>query len=337
MGWGEVGTISLLRVSGWRVARMKVPSDIGAVASKRVWADGLVTMRVDLLSSRKYNACSSLEWGVMAKTIDQKTNIDGFPKAGELIEISGAHELEASDRAALNILYRLAHDSGRLGEKDAEWNIPIKDLRLSSTHNSTDRVRDSLRRLMKVVVTIPFRGQDEREHVLLTHLFDFFDLPSDEENAVTTIRFGLPRKLQPILMRSGHWGRIKSEIICAMTSKYAMQLYELIQLRANMGKSIEVFTLDQFRSKMNIPPNTYSRGHDLVKYVIEPSVLEVNGLSDMGVDIQPRRKHAKAPIYEVAVAWWRKEGNDFRSALKERQRSKVGRLARLRGLVETVE
>ena len=47
-------------------------------------------------------------------TVLQRTNIDGFPKAGELIEISGAHELEASDRAVLNLLYQHAHESGRL-------------------------------------------------------------------------------------------------------------------------------------------------------------------------------------------------------------------------------
>jgi hypothetical protein len=31
-------------------------------------------------------------------TLLQRTNLDGFPKPGELIEITGAHELEASDR-----------------------------------------------------------------------------------------------------------------------------------------------------------------------------------------------------------------------------------------------
>ena len=35
-------------------------------------------------------------------TLLQRTNLDGFPKAGELIEITGAHELEAADRASTN-------------------------------------------------------------------------------------------------------------------------------------------------------------------------------------------------------------------------------------------
>ena len=32
-------------------------------------------------------------------TFKQQSNYDGFPKAAELIEIEGAHALEASDRA----------------------------------------------------------------------------------------------------------------------------------------------------------------------------------------------------------------------------------------------
>jgi hypothetical protein len=68
---------------------------------------------------------------------------------------------------------------------------------------------------------------------------------------------------------------------------------------------------------------------------VDPALLEVNGLSDMGVDIDLRRRHARAPIHEVAISWWKKSGEEFRAALQERSRSKVGRMARLKGEVET--
>jgi hypothetical protein len=57
----------------------------------------------------------------MGLTLEQRTNLDGVPKAAELIEITGAHALEASDRAILNLLYQHAHDSGRLGDPAASW------------------------------------------------------------------------------------------------------------------------------------------------------------------------------------------------------------------------
>lgn len=78
-------------------------------------------------------------------TFKQQSNYEGFPKAAELIEIEGAHALEASDRAMFNQLLQTAHDSGRLTEADAEWEISLAGLRRASTkHESNDRIRDSL-------------------------------------------------------------------------------------------------------------------------------------------------------------------------------------------------
>ena len=86
-------------------------------------------------------------------------------------------------------------------------------------------------------------------------------------------------KLQPILVRSNRWGRIKAEVVCAMTSKYAIALYELVQLRSHMDRCIETFPIAQFRELIGIPPKTNQRGNDLARFVVEPAVLEVNGLS----------------------------------------------------------
>lgn len=273
-----------------------------------------------------------------SRTTLQKTNFDGFPKAGELIEITGAHELEAMDRAVLNVLYQHAHESGQLTDQRAEWELPMTALR-PSKHESNDRLRDSLDRLMRVIVNVPYREpKTGEERILKTHLFDFFDLSANEASASATVRFGLPKKLQPVLARSGHWGRIRAEVVCSMTSKYAISLYELIQLRAKMERAVEVFPIDRFRDLLGVPPGTYQRGNDFSRFVVEPAVLEVNGLTDMGLTLELKRaKGPRSPIVAVAVAWWPKEGDEYRAALKERQRPKVGRMARLKGKVDQIE
>ena len=65
-------------------------------------------------------------------------------------------------------------------------------------------------------------------------------------------------------------------------------------------------------------------------------MLEVNGLSDVSVQVEVRRKHARAPIEGISMAWWRKSGDEFRAAMQERNRSKVGRMARLKGSGDSV-
>lgn len=86
--------------------------------------------------------------------------MNGVPKAAELIEIAGAHALEASDRAILNLLYPHVHDSGRLGDPTASWEMPIPALR-PSKHNGTDRIRDSLSRLLSVQVKVAYRERGQ--------------------------------------------------------------------------------------------------------------------------------------------------------------------------------
>jgi hypothetical protein len=272
---------------------------------------------------------------LMSLTLEQRTNLDGIPKAAELIEITGAHALETSDRAILNLLYQHAHDSGRLSEPGACWELPITALR-SSRHNGTDRIRDSLSRLISVQVKVAYcEPKTGRDRVLLTHLFESFDVPADE-GAGGPVRYRVPISLVPILAQSSRWGRIKAEIVCAMTSKYAIALYELVQLRGNMDRCMERFAVSRFRDLLGVPPGAYERGNDLVKRVIEPACLEVNGLSELGVKAEVERAYSRAPITGIQLGWWRKDGEEYRQTYRERQRSKLGRMARLKGQSEVV-
>ena len=266
----------------------------------------------------------------MSRTLAQKTNLKGFPKAGEIIEISGAYELEASDRAVLNLLYRHAHDSGRIAQLGTEWEIPMSVLR-PSKHESNDRLKESLDRLMKVVVTVPFKEENSLEPRLLkTHLFDFFDLSNNEQTIRSNIRFGIPKKLQPILANSSRWGRIKAEVVCAMSSKYAIALYELVQLRSEMYQSTDNFPVEKFRGLLGVPPGKLVRGPDFERRVIQPATLEVNALSDMNVKIDLLRLHSRAPVKNVNIAWWRKTEDEFRASYRENLLPKKGRSIRIK-------
>lgn len=273
---------------------------------------------------------------MVSLTAKQKTNSLGFPKPGELIEMTGTHALEASDRAILNLLYQHAHDSGRLLEPEAEWELPLATLRQAlSKHEGNSRLRESLKRLKAISVSVGYVDAAGEPRVQITGLFDFFDFSAQELNTRATLRYGLPRKLAPILESSGRWGRIKAEIVCSMTSKYAIALYELIQLRASMERSVESFPIDRFRDLLGVPPGTYTRADNFQRKVLDPAVLEVNGLSDMSLQLELGRPHSRAPLHSVTLAWWRKSGDEFRASVEERNRSKVGRMSRLRGQVET--
>jgi hypothetical protein len=267
---------------------------------------------------------------VMSRTLQQRTNHNGWPKAGEMIEMSGTHPLQASDRALLNAIYQFAHDSGRMEDPTAEWEIPLAQLR-QGMHESNDRIYESLQRLKRVDVTLFYYDQKNREErIMLTGLLDFVDISRKEFSRRATLRFGLPRKLVPMLAQSGRWGRIKAETVCAMSSKYAIALYEQIQLREHLERCVEIIPIDRFRDIMGVAPGLYENGTNFQRKVLEPALLEVNALSDMSVAIEVNRRHPRAPIEAVTITWWCKDGDEFREAIREQSKSKVGRLTRLR-------
>ena len=270
----------------------------------------------------------------MSLTIEQRTNYDGFPKAAELIEITGASELEAADRAILNLLFEHAHTSGKLTEPGTIWELPITSLR-TSKHYGTERIRDSLDRLLAIRVRVSYvEKKTGQPRDLMTHLFNFVDLPG--KGLIGPVRYSVVDQLRPVLAGSSRWGRIKAEVVCAMTSKYAITLYEMVQLRGNMERSIERFPIQKVRDLLGVPADAYGRGNDLMRFVIEPAVLEVNGLSEYGIRIDPERAHSRAPITAISLVWWKKTGDDYRATQHERQRSKIGRKARLRGEVTDI-
>lgn len=271
-----------------------------------------------------------------ALTILQQSNHDGFPKAAELIEIEGAHALEASDRALFNQLLQMAHDSGRLMEPDAEWEVSLASLRRAvSKHESNDRVREGLDRLMDTKVYVShISNRTGKSKTFKTHLLEFTDT-DDRDSQGATVEFGIPKRLRLILARSSRWGRVRCEVGCAMSSKYAVTLYEMVCLRANLSRSVETIDLERFRRLVGVPPDAYERGDNFMRFVIRPALLEVNGLSDIGVDIHLVRSHSRAPITAVELCWWKKTGDEFRIAIEERNRSKVGRMARLKALADS--
>ncbi|MDD4960556.1 MAG: replication initiation protein [Gallionella sp.] len=272
----------------------------------------------------------------MALTIQQKSNVVGFPKPAELIEITGTSGLEAQDRAMMNALYKHAHDSGDLAKPGAKWELPLAVLN-PGTHKDLDRVRSSLSRLLGLQVAVTYFDPEKGEDVVLqTVLFEYF-ITTAKGAPAAMLEYSIPAKLRGILARSDRWGRIKAEVVHAMSSKYAIALYELLRLRANMDNCVETFTYDRFRSLLGVPIKSYLRGDNFRRNVVDPAVLEINGLSEMGCKVELGRLHSRAPITKVTVAWWKKGADEQRSAVQELNRSKLGRKARLRGEVEAIQ
>ena len=267
-----------------------------------------------------------------SRTIEQTPNYTGFAKAGELIEVTGTGHLTLQDRRVLNLLYEAA---GSQICDDLEHRVPIRNLR--GSHKGPERVKDSVLALMKTIVQVPVTGRNGKPSTRLVPLLSDTTISDDDDDPTGEVVFSLSKGLRSIIGKSTHWGRVRGQVMFAFTSKYSLTLYELAAMRVNLHKDTEIFGLDEFRALLGVPDDKLTRNPDLLRYCIQPAVLEVNGLAEFGVAVEPIRRGGtmRGIITGFRVSWWKKQLPELHQAHAELSRSKVGRLARLGGTAET--
>jgi Initiator Replication protein len=269
------------------------------------------------------------------RTIDQKPNGDEFAKARELIEIRGTGGLSLQDRRVMNVLYA---NAGTSLCDDIDHMIAIAELR--GSHKGGERVTDSIRRLMRTLVEVPTKDSEGAPATKLVQILSDSTVTDNENNPLGQVKYSFSRGMRDIIKDSTLWGRVRNAVVFSFTSKYALALYELITARINLKhKWQEEFSVKDLRALLGVPDKKLERIPNLLQRVIQPACLEVNGLADFGVTIEPIRKGGKVRglVTGFRVSWWRKETAGLQAAYSELKQPKVGRRARLEGRVETME
>ena len=266
------------------------------------------------------------------RTVEQKPSGDDFAKARELIEARGTGGLSLQDRRVVNLLYKNA--GPRLCD-DVDHIISIKELR--GPHKGCERVKDTIVRLQQTIVQVPTVGKNGRPATKRVQILSDTTTSDDEDDPTGQVVYSFSRGMREIIKDSTLWGRVRTAVIFAFTSKYSLSLYELLTARINLIHVWdEQFSLKDFRALLGVPEDKLQRMPDLLRNCVNVAVTEVNGMADFGVRIEPVRKGGKlrGKVTGFKVAWWRKNAQQLQEAYKEIKQPKVGRIARLTGKVE---
>jgi plasmid replication initiation protein len=152
----------------------------------------------------------------------------------------------------------------------------------------------------------------------------------EDRHAEGLLYYSFPPGLRSIIRRSRIFARLRKDVIFALSSKYALALYELCEKRVNLGwKWQEEFTVERFRQLMGVDPDKLTAFKNLNQKAIQPAVAEVNFLSDFGCKVEPVTAGRK--VVKVRLSWWKKNIDEIKAAYRELQTAKVGRRARLKG------
>lgn len=271
--------------------------------------------------------------GKSSKTLDQRNNLNGMVKAGELIEIKQSHLLTLQDS---RIFDKLIEHAWPTINSQTEFRCPIHMVR-GPTHRGSERVRDSVARLMHTMLTVPFLDEkDGKRKVLQTTLIAGTVTTEDETDPGGEIVYSFSPQLLLVLQTSNYWGRIKSHISYALSSKYAYRLYQAVALRINRERTEQSLTEAELRELLAVPPGQYELFRNLNQSAITPAVQEVNALTDFVVEIEALRPagRVRGSITGFRLAWRKKTDKEMQVVSDELIRHKAGRKARIKGTVE---
>lgn len=269
----------------------------------------------------------------MSLTIAQKSNIEGFVKPGELVDMRAGADLSLQDRRVFNLLIENAW--AEISENKTHT-IPLAKLR-GPRHKGGERVAESVSTLMTTLVEIPAVLNGEPA-VYKTQLLGPTTQVIDESSPRAMLVYSFPEGLREIIKDSRYWGRIKAWVMFSFTSKYALALYEAVCLRSNLRVDEQTFSVEDFRALLGIEAGKLPLFKSLKQRVLDPAVSEVNGLSDFNVEVHPLREGGmmRGKLTGFRLQWEKKSAEDWRAVLDELDRPKIGRLARIQGMAESV-
>src|SRR4051794_2023668 len=248
-------------------------------------------------------------------------------KPAELIQVSGHHELTLNARRAITVLWYTAHTQGVAEGRD--YTIEIDDLKPDG-HKGYEMVEEAIEALMRTILTLKLPdGKTRRVQFLGGNDLDDPDRPAG------VLTYSFDKRLIEVLKDSTIWGKIALPVLMAFSSKYAVSLYENLAQFSNLTKkTLQDYTLDEFRDLLGVPPGRYRTFGELNKHVIKPAIEEVNALAPFSITILPSKQGKK--VTAITFGWAVKDSSAMRRAWDELHRSKVGRRARITGTVEYV-
>jgi nucleoside diphosphate kinase len=262
------------------------------------------------------------------RTLDAKPNDVSIVKPGELVDIVEMSPLTLTDRRIYNLLLANAWD--KIAEP-VQHAIPKRDLQ-NTLHKGTDRLEDSIRRLMSAIVQL--HVLEGKEWVTKRVQLLGGNVVPDSDDGV--IRYDFQPLMRGIISESRVFARLHKQIMFALSSKYSLALYEMIQKRGNMTRTYEEMSISDFRSFLGVPAGKLNSWINFKNFAIRPAISEVSDLSDFTVTVEPVKGKGKQ-FTGVRLSWVRKALPELHAVERELNNTKVGRKARLAGTVEAMD
>ena len=270
-----------------------------------------------------------------ARTLDAIQSLrddpDAIVEAGELVDMrfpSGGHMSLRGGKlfhmlvqaAGVNVAEDITH-SITLASLNDTFHIAVPELveLVDELHTTTLKLKLTDTKGRQYTKSGPILSDVERE---------------DEASAQAELRFQFSPTMRKAIANSSHWAVVSKRAVLAFESRYSLRLYTVLSLRAGLRKTSENFVLEDLREILGVPAGKLSTWKNLRLRALDPAIAEINQLAGFHAGFVPLI-HGRR-VVGVTLTWGLKDLNARVEAIKELDRSKVGRKARRDGSADVI-
>ena len=256
------------------------------------------------------------------RTITAKTSRNTIIKPGELVDVVELTPLHLADRRIYNLMLGAAWENI---DQDVEHIIRKSELRTEQSHAVGGRLDSAIGRLMGARV----RVRIERDGAPYTLNMPLLETVAEPVRSDGNVYFRFPRELRKVISDSNIFARLQKDVMFALSSKYALALYEMLQKRGNLRhKTQEKFTVEGLRALLGVQTGRLLEYKNFKSRALKPAITEVNALANYGISFI-ENKEGKT-VKTITIGWWQKTEEEMKLAFRELSASKVGRKTRIK-------
>ena len=260
-------------------------------------------------------------------SLDLKPDAGEMIKPAETIDIVGVEALTLQDKRVWNALIANAHGP-KMREAGRDFKIDLTPLRAS--HNSNERIDDTIERLMKTIAVCQMPNGSVTRFQLLGG-----NNMGDPMRPRGELTYSFDKRLTDVLSESISFGKLELSVMAAFNSKYALALYEHVARRINMKSYyVKEYSVDEVRDILGVGDRQLKAFGNLKQRALVPALEEVNYWADFRVSLSYKKTGQR--VTSVCMTWHYKDREARAMARAELDKSRDGRKARMKNLTETV-
>lgn len=252
-------------------------------------------------------------------------------KAGEFIEARFGAGASPSLAARKTLALLIAKAAGEAWQPGSHV-IVKRDLR--GSHESNDRIQDTLDELMDIKFRMPSTSGQGRSATLTAALLAW-TLNEHADDGLATVEWEFTAPARAVLQGSDYYARLNRAALLAFRSKYAITLYEMGCLLAGRREPRWSGTIEDLRERVGVAHKAMLNFSDFRRFVLDPAKAEIDQLAAFTMDWSEKRG-ARGKITHVTLTFTAKDDDATNAAADEVGRHSTGRRSRREGTADTI-